>query len=152
MKLQDIRRPKGAHTTAKRVGRGSGSGHGKTSCRGSKGAKARSGCSLRVGFEGGQMPLFRRIPKRGFVNFGKKAYQTVNIERLKHFKKDTTVDKEALKKAGLIRHAGLPVKVLGDGKISKPLHVTADAFSESAQKKIVEAGGKAEAIRKGTSC
>jgi len=144
MKLQDIRRPKGAARPPKRVGRGSGSGHGKTSGRGSKGAKSRKGASLRIGFEGGQMPLIRRIPKRGFTSVDKKVYQVLNVERLNCFRKDSSVDKTAMKEAGLIRKAELPVKILGEGKISKPLSVTADAFSESAKKKIHEAGGKAE--------
>lgn len=144
MKIQDIRRPKGAHRNAKRVGRGSGSGHGKTCGRGHKGAKARSGGALRVGFEGGQMPLIRRIPKRGFTNVGKRAYQVINVEALNSFRKDTSLDKKALEEAGLIRSAESPVKVLGDGKLSKSLHVTADAFSKNAKKKIEVAGGKAE--------
>ena len=95
MKIQHIKKPKGANEKPKRVGRGSGSGHGKTSCRGSKGAKARAGGLLRTGFEGGQMPLIRRIPKRGFTNVVKVPYQIVNVEGLNHFKKDTTVDKKS---------------------------------------------------------
>ena len=144
MKIQDIRRPRGAHKKKKRVGRGPGSGHGKTSGRGHKGAKARSGGALRLGFEGGQMPLIRRIPKRGFTSVGKKTFQIVNIDRLNHFRKDSSVDKKALKEAGFIKSVELPVKVLGDGSISKPLNISVDAFSESAKKKIVEAGGKTE--------
>jgi len=144
MKIQDIGRPKGANRPPKRVGRGSGSGHGKTSGRGSKGAKARKGASLRIGFEGGQMPLMRRVPKRGFTSVAKKVYQLVRVESLNHFRKDSSVDKQAMKEAGFIKKAALPVKILGDGKISKPLSVRADAFSESAKKKIIAAGGKAE--------
>ena len=144
MKIQDIRRPKGANRPPKRVGRGSGSGHGKTSGRGSKGAGARKGASLRIGFEGGQMPLLRRVPKRGFTNVAKKVYQIVNVERLNHFRKDSSVDNVAMREAGLIKKAELPVKILGDGKISKPLNVHSYAFSRSAKKKITEAGGKAE--------
>ncbi|MGB2706407.1 MAG: 50S ribosomal protein L15 [Candidatus Omnitrophota bacterium] len=144
MKIQDIRRPKGANRPPKRVGRGSGSGHGKTSGRGSKGAGQRKGASLRIGFEGGQMPLLRRVPKRGFTNVAKKVYQIVNVERLNHFRKDSSVDNAAMREAGLVKKAELPVKILGDGKISKPLNVRSDAFSRSAKKKITEAGGKAE--------
>lgn len=144
MKIQDIRKPKGANRPPKRVGRGSGSGHGKTSGRGSKGAKSRKGPSLRIGFEGGQMPLMRRIPKRGFTSAAKKIYQIINVESLNHFRKDSSVDKAAMKEAGFIKKVDLPVKVLGDGKLSKALNVMADAFSESAKKKIRDAGGKAE--------
>jgi len=90
------------------------------------------------------MPLIRRIPKRGFTNVAKNVYQIVNIERLNHFRKDSSVDKTAMREAGLIKKTRLPVKVLGDGKISKPLSIRADAFSKNAKKKIIEAGGKAE--------
>ncbi len=148
MKIQDIHKPNGANRPPKRVGRGSGSGHGKTAGRGSKGAKSRKGSSLRFGFEGGQMSLMRRIPKRGFTNIVmKKIYQLVNVERLNHFRKDSLVDKSAMFEGGLIKKADLPVKVLGDGKISKPLSVYADAFSENAKKKITEAGGTAKVKR-----
>jgi len=144
MKIENIGRPKGANRPPKRVGRGSGSGHGKTSGRGSKGAKARKGGALRIGFEGGQMPLLRRVPKRGFTSVAKKVYQIVGVERLNHFRKDSAVDKTAMEKAGFIKTAERPVKILGDGKISKPLSIRADAFSENAKKKIVAAGGTAE--------
>lgn len=147
MKMQDIHRPKGANRAPRRVGRGSGSGHGKTSGRGSKGAKSRSGASLRIGFEGGQMPLIRRVPKRGFTNVAKKIYQIVNVENLNHFRKDSSVDKKALKDAALIKKKDLPTKVLGKGKLSKALNVAADAFSKSAMKKIEEAGGKTQVIK-----
>ena len=148
MKLENIRKPKGANRAPKRVGRGSGSGHGKTAGRGHKGQKSRTGSGRKLGFEGGQMPLMRRVPKRGFTHVTKEYYQLVNIESLNHFKKDSSIDKEALKKAGLIKNISRPVKVLGDGKIAKALSVSADAFSESAKKKISEAGGKAEVIKK----
>jgi len=141
MKLQDIRRPKGANRDHKRVGRGSGSGHGRTSGRGEKGAKSRSGATRRLGFEGGQMPLIRRIPKRGFTNAAKKTFQVVNIESLNHFRKDTTVDACLLKEAGLVKKKDTPIKILGGGKILKSLTVVAERFSESAKKKIKEAGG-----------
>jgi large subunit ribosomal protein L15 len=148
MKLQDIRRPKGVYKRAKRIGRGPGSGHGKTSTRGHKGAKARSGCVLRLGFEGGQMPLMRRIPKRGFTNVHRTKWQVVNVQGLNHFKKDAEVDKEALRKAGLIKTIDLPVKVLGEGKIAKAISVSAEGFSKSAKKKIEEAGGKTALIKR----
>ena len=147
MKLQDIRKPKGAHRAPKRVGRGSGSGHGKTSGRGHKGAKARAGASRRLGFEGGQMTLIRRLPKRGFTNVAKKTYQIVNVESLNEFKKDTDVTKALLKEAGLIKKTDIPVKILGDGKLSKPVQVSVEAFSESAKKKIEEAGGKTKVVK-----
>jgi len=142
MRLQDIRKPKGANKPRKRLGRGSGSGHGKTSGKGHKGVMARSGATRRLGFEGGQMSLIRRTPKRGFTSFDKKYYQIVNVSNLKQFKKDSSVDKDALKRAGLIKKVSRPVKILGDGEIGKPLIVTADAFSARAKKKIEDAGGK----------
>jgi len=148
MKIGNIRRPKGANKSPKRVGRGTGSGWGKTAGRGHKGAKARSGATRRLGFEGGQMSLIRRLPKFGFTNVAKKVYQVVNVETLNHFRKDSVVDKTVMKEAGIIRKTALPVKVLGDGKLSKPLSVSAEAFSKSAKKKIVEAGGKVELIKK----
>ncbi|MFH1380941.1 MAG: 50S ribosomal protein L15 [Candidatus Omnitrophota bacterium] len=149
MKLSDIKKPKGAHRNAKRVGRGPGSGHGKTSGRGHKGAKSRSGYSRRFGFEGGQISLMRRLPKRGFTSLKKHIFQIVNVESLNHFKKDSSVDKNSMEKAGLIRKAAMPVKILGNGKISKPLVISADMFSKSAEKKILQAGGKVEIITKG---
>jgi len=148
MKLENIRKPRGIKKAKKRVGRGSGSGHGKTAGRGHKGAKSRSGAMRRFEFEGGQMSIIRRLPKRGFTSVAKEVYQVVGVDKLNHFRKDASVDKEALKKAGLIKQIERPVKVLGDGKIAKSLTVTADAFSKSAKKKIVEAGGKAEIAKK----
>ena len=142
MKLENIRKPKGVNRPSKRVGRGSGSGHGKTSTRGHKGSGQRAGAALRLGFEGGQMPLMRRVPKRGFTSVAKKVYQIVNLERLNHFRKDSSVDKASMKEAGLIRNADLPVKILGEGELTKPLIVSADAFSESAKKKILAQGGE----------
>lgn len=142
MKIHQIRKPKGATKKPKRVGRGPGSGHGKTSSRGMKGAKSRSGYSLRLGFEGGQMPLMRRIPKRGFTSQVKNLYQIVNVDKLSHFKKDSSVDPAAMKAAGLIRSVEDKVKILGDGKLGKALRVSAHAFSESAKKKIEESGGE----------
>ena len=147
MRIQDIRKPKGANRPPKRVGRGSGSGHGKTSGRGMKGVYSRAGATLRLGFEGGQMSLIRRLPKRGFTSVHKQVSQVVNIESLNHFRKDSLIDRAALKEAGLIKKDNRPVKILGDGKLSKSLNVIADAFSSSAKKKITDAGGKVE-IRK----
>ena len=147
MRIQDIHMPKGAHKPARRIGRGSGSGHGKTSGRGSKGAKSRSGFSRRIGFEGGQMPLIRRIPKRGFTSVAKKKYQLVNLERLNSFRKDSSIDKAALKQARIIKNVKLPVKILGKGKLSKPLVVEAEAFSKAAEKAISEAGGKVKVLQ-----
>jgi len=148
MKIHDIPRPKGSGPKERRVGRGSGSGHGKTSGRGAKGQRSRKGSTLRLGFEGGQMSLIRRIPKRGFTRVIKRVYKIVNVESLNHFRKDSPVDKIAMEKAGLIKSAKLPVKVLGDGKLGKPLTVSADAFSKTAKKKILDAGGKIDTIKK----
>ena len=148
MKIQDVRRPKGARKGSKRVGRGHGSGWGKTSGRGHKGAKARAGASMRIGFEGGQMPLIRRLPKRGFTNVGKKYYQVVNVESLNRFKKDASVDKSALKKARIIKREDLPVKILGNGELKKALNISVDAFSEGARSKIEKAGGKVNANKR----
>jgi large subunit ribosomal protein L15 len=147
MKIHVIGKPKGANRKRKRIGRGSGSGHGKTSTRGSKGAKSRSGATRRLGFEGGQMSLIRRLPKRGFTNVGKKPYQVINVGDLNHFRKDSSVDKALMEETGFIRKAEAPVKILGDGKLSKPLTVAANAFSKTAKKKIAEAGGKATIVK-----
>ena len=144
MKLGDLLKNATPHKRKKRTGRGSGSGHGKTSGRGTKGTGARSGAGLRPGFEGGQMPLIRRIPKRGFTNIFKKKYQIVNLSTLKHFKKDSTVDVSLLKKSGIIKSLKVPVKILGEGGLDKPLIVKAHAFSDGAKKKIKDAGGKVE--------
>ncbi|MBN1353689.1 MAG: 50S ribosomal protein L15 [Candidatus Omnitrophica bacterium] len=144
MKIENVRRPKGANRPPKRYGRGSGSGHGKTAGRGSKGAKSRSGPGLRIGFEGGQMPLMRRLPKRGFTSKAKKVYQVVNVEGLNRFRKDSVVDRASLGEVGLIKDIELPVKILGTGDITKPLTVLADAYSANARKKIAAAGGKTD--------
>jgi large subunit ribosomal protein L15 len=146
MRLNDLLSPKGANKKSKRIGRGQGSGHGKTSCRGHKGQKARSGKKLRPGFEGGQMPLIRRLPKKGFINAFKKEYQIVNIERLNRFKKDSTVTPQMLKEHSLIRDVNLSIKILGVGKISKPLNIQTQAISKQAKDKIEKAGGKIELI------
>ncbi|MFH1738650.1 MAG: 50S ribosomal protein L15 [bacterium] len=129
----------------KRVGRGAGSGVGKTSGRGMKGQRSRSGFNYRVCFEGGQMPLARRVPKRGFKNPFRKEYQAVNVKDLAaRFEDGATVTPDGLREKGLVRHAGHLIKVLGDGEISIALAVQADAFTASAREKIVKAGGEAQ--------
>ncbi len=131
----------------KRVGRGPGSGHGKTSCKGFKGQKSRSGNKLRTIFEGGQMPLFRRIPKRGFNNNQfKKKYIILNIEAFESFDSGTRVDLQKLKDCGLIKNTKYDLKVLGEGVLTKSLTIAAHKFSGSAITKIKEAGGEAEAL------
>ncbi len=130
----------------KRVGRGRGSGMGKTSCRGGKGATARSGNETKIQFEGGQTPLFRRLPKRGFNNPFKKNYAIVNIKDISHFDKGTTVNAEKLKDAGIIKKILDGIKVLGDGEIKNPLTVIAHKFSKVAKEKILTAGGEAKTV------
>lgn len=144
MRLNDLYPAPGLHKKSKRLGRGVGSGHGKTAGRGHKGQKARSGKKLRLGFEGGQMPLARRIPKRGFNNPFKTEYQIVNIEKLNRFKKDSKVTAQMLKESGLIKDIKRPTKILSAGKIAKALHIQAQAVSKPAQQKIEKAGGKIE--------
>lgn len=146
MKLSELKVPKGAVRKRKIRGRGAGSGHGKTSCRGHKGAKSRSGPGTHMGFEGGQMPLIRRIPKRGFTSKFKIVYEVVNIERLSPFKNNSVVNVDALIENKIVRKRNVPVKILGEGKITKSFTVKADAFSASAKKKIIEAGGKVEIV------
>jgi len=147
MRLHDIKPRPGAKHPRKRLGQGESSGHGKTSGRGGKGQTARSGSSIRIGFEGGQMPLIRRIPKRGFNNasFATK-YLPVNVEALNIFEDGARVDEAALRKAGLVNgRATGGIKVLGTGELKKKLVVVAQAFSESARAKIEKAGGTCEA-------
>jgi large subunit ribosomal protein L15 len=146
VKLDEIRSPQ-SNKKRKRIGRGDGSGHGTTSGRGTKGQLARSGGKTRIGFEGGQMPLQRRIPHlRGFKNNRKKVFNIINAGSLEIFKDGSTVDIEGFSKKGLIMDKGLPVKVLGDGDLTKKLTVKANRFSSSAVKKIEKAGGKAEVV------
>jgi len=130
----------------KRVGRGAGSGHGKTSCKGFKGQKSRSGNKLRTIFEGGQMPLFRRIPKRGFNNPFKKKYTVLNIKDFESFDSGTRVDLQKLKDCGLIKNIKYDLKVLGEGALTKSLTIVAHKFSGTAIVKIEKAGGEAEAL------
>jgi len=134
----------GATKQKKRLGRGQGTGHGKTAGRGQKGYKSRSGSSIKPGFEGGQMPLHRRLPKRGFTNIFKDQYAIVNIKDLEKFSEETTVDRQALIERGIIGKKYSLVKVLGTGDISKKLIIKVDKVSKAARKKIEAAGGKIE--------
>jgi large subunit ribosomal protein L15 len=147
MELGKLKPKKGSKHATKRVGRGPGSGHGKTASRGEKGQKSRSGYSQRVGFEGGQMPLVRRLPKRGFTNIFKKEYAVVNVSDLERFDAGATVDEGTLRKAGLVKGKNAGVKILGDGKLSKKLTVNAHKFSASAKKQIEAAGGTCQEIQ-----
>ena len=147
MGLQNLKPAKGATRTRKRVGRGPGSGLGKTSGKGEKGQKSRSGYARRPGFEGGQMPLHRRVPKRGFTNARfRKEFAELNLDKLEAFDAGTIVTPEVMLKRGLIRKLKDGVKVLAKGTLSKPLTVRAHRFSARAQEQIVAAGGKAEVI------
>jgi len=147
MDLSKIKRPYGSQKKRKRRGRGSGSGHGKTSCKGHKGANARSGHTTHIAFEGGQMPLIRRVPKRGFRRGDDKlVYQIVNVQDLNAFDTDSVIDKQTLKKNGYIKFTDRPVKVLGQGDIKRAVTVKVDAFSNSAVKKLEQAGGKAQSV------
>ena len=148
MKINEITLPKGANRKTKRRGRGSGSGHGKTSCRGRKGALKRSGRTTRPGFEGGQMPLIRRIPKRGFNALFKSGYQVINIESLNRFDNNSVVGPNEFKSAGLISSTKEPIKILGTGKPSKTLTIKAHKYSESAKKALEAAGSKLEYLAK----
>jgi large subunit ribosomal protein L15 len=147
MSLNKLRPPRGAKHAKKRVGRGPGSGHGKTASRGHKGAKSRSGFRFKRGFEGGQMPLHRRVPKRGFTNPFRVEYAVVNLDVLAEmFDAGAEVSPETLRERKIVRETGIPVKVLGRGDITKALTVRAHKFSESAARKIADAGGTAEVI------
>lgn len=148
MKLHELKPAAGARKTRRRVGRGPGSGRGKTAGRGEKGQRSRSGYSSQRGFEGGQMPLHRRLPKRGFVNIFRKEYRTVNVERLNGLEAGTTVTPEILQSAGLVKKGRDDVKILGHGDLNVALTVQAHKFSKIAVQKINAAGGKAETIGK----
>jgi len=145
MNLSNIHKPVGSNPKRKRVGRGMGSGMGKTSTRGHKGQGSRSGSSLMRGFEGGQMPLHRRLPKRGFVNIFKKEYEVVNLSRLAELG-ETEITPAKLYELGVISKRKALVKILGVGELDKAINVTAHKFSATASEKIVKAGGKAESI------
>ena len=144
MELNNLKPKKGARHAKKRVGRGPGSGHGKTAGRGEKGQKSRSGFARSIGFEGGQMPLHRRLPKRGFTNIFKKDYAVVNVSDLERFDNGATVDEAALREAGLVKGQHDGVKILGNGELSKKLTVSATKFSKSAKEIIEKAGGSCQ--------
>lgn len=146
MKLNELKATEGARSTKKRIGRGLGSGNGKTSGKGQKGQNSRSGGGVAIGFEGGQTPFFKRMPKRGFTNYTRKEYAIVNVEDLNKFDDGVTVDYTALKAAGLVKKELDGLKVLGNGKLEKKLTVKAAKFSASAKKAIEEAGGTAEVL------
>ena len=147
MRLHDLKPRPGAKHRRKRLGQGESSGHGKTSGRGGKGQTARSGSSIRIGFEGGQMPLIRRIPKRGFNNARHTIrYLPVNLEALNRFEDGARVDEAALRAAGLANGRGAGIKILGDGELTRKLSVSAHAFSESAKSKIEAKGGSCEVV------
>jgi len=144
MKMHDLRPIAGARHKPKRVGRGPGSGHGKTSCRGHKGQKSRSGAKLRPGFEGGQTPLYRRVPKRGFTHIKKERYRILNLRDLREF--EGSVTPEELLKKGLLKDKREKIKILGNGNLEKALIVAAHSFSKEARNKIEKAGGKVVVI------
>ena len=147
MKLHELQPAKGSVKDVKRIGRGHGSGQGKTAGKGHKGQKARSGGSIRPGFEGGQMPLQRRMPKRGFNNIFAKEYATVNVSELeKRFESGAVVDAQSLIESGAIKNARDGIKILGNGELTKSLTVKAVKFTAAAQEKIEKAGGKAEVV------
>ncbi|MEF9878481.1 MAG: 50S ribosomal protein L15 [Clostridia bacterium] len=144
MKLHELQPAAGSTTAPRRLGRGVGSGLGKTSGKGHKGAKARSGGGKRPGFEGGQMPLYRRVPKKGFNNIFRKEYMTVNLGQLEIFENGTVITPDVLKEARIIKNTRGDVKILGDGEFTKTLTVEAAKFTEAAKQKIEALGGKAE--------
>lgn len=146
MRLDELQPAEGSKFRTKRVGRGIGSGNGKTSGKGHKGQNARSGGGVRPGFEGGQMPLYRRLPKRGFNNIFAKKYVAVNVSELEKFENGTTVTAELLKESGVVSKTLDGIKILGRGELTKKLDVKAAKFSASATAKIEKAGGKAEVI------
>ena len=146
MKMHELAPAFGSTKESKRIGRGHGSGQGKTAGKGHKGQKARAGRGIRAGFEGGQMPLQRRVPKRGFNNIFAEEWTAINVAALEVFEDNTVVDAAALAQKGIIKKANLPIKVLGNGKLTKKLEVKLNAYSASAAEKITAAGGKAEVI------
>jgi large subunit ribosomal protein L15 len=146
MELHNLTPAKGATHKKKRVGRGPGSGHGKTACRGNKGQRSRSGHSLGPGFEGGQMPLHRRLPKRGFTNIFRREYAVINLDQLNIFQAGTTVTPEELVRRGLVKRSVNGIKILAEGELKTALIVRAHKFSSNAAKKIQAAGGTVEVI------
>ena len=145
MKLHELIKSKVSGKKRKRIGRGEGSGSGTTAGRGTKGQNSRSGGGVPLGFEGGQMPLQRRIPKRGFTNIFKKHFEIVNIKDLKHFKPGELIDRKTLLKVGLLKKAKA-VKLLGEGDVSYPLNIKINKISQAAKEKIESAGGKVEIV------
>ncbi|HOS69668.1 MAG TPA: 50S ribosomal protein L15 [Bacillota bacterium] len=146
MKLHELKPAEGSTKSKKRLGRGTATGQGKTAGKGQKGQKSRSGGGVRVGFEGGQMPLYRRLPKIGFTNIFRKEYAVVNLSDLERFDNGTIVNPEVLKEAGLVKAMLAGVKILGNGDLTKNLTVQAHKFSKTAAEKIAAAGGKVEVI------
>jgi len=146
MKLNELSPPKGSRRPRKRVGRGVGSGKGKTAGRGTKGHNSRSGGGVRPGFEGGQMPLHRRLPKRGFTNIFKKKIAVINIRDLSKFENGSIVDEAALIRAGLVKGRRDGIKLLGHGEIKTPLTIKVNMLSKNAREKIIEAGGNVEVL------
>ncbi|MGH9341147.1 MAG: 50S ribosomal protein L15 [Acidobacteriota bacterium] len=146
MDLHGLKPAKGANKKRKRIGRGPGSGHGKTAGKGHKGQKSRSGYSSRAGFEGGQMPLYRRLPKRGFTNIFAKKYVVLNVRDLDRFDEGSTISPEFLVQQGVVKKIKDGLRILGQGELKKKMTVQAHHFSESAKKKIEEAGGSVEVL------
>jgi len=146
MKLNELSPPKGSRRPRKRLGRGVGSGKGKTAGRGTKGHNSRSGGGVRPGFEGGQMPLHRRLPKRGFTNIFKKKVAVINIRDLSKFEKGSIVDEAALIRAGLVKGKRDGIKLLGHGEIKTPLTIKVNMLSKNAREKVIEAGGNVEVL------
>ena len=146
MKLNELSPAPGARKVRFRVGRGLGSGNGKTSGKGQKGQKSRSGGGVRTGFEGGQMPIYRRLPKRGFKNIFANVYAEVNVETLNRFEDGTAVDAVALVEAGVLKNIQDGVRILGNGELTKKLTVVANGFTKTAEEKITAAGGKVEKL------
>ena len=146
MNLHEMKYNEGARHTTKRLGRGQGSGHGKTAGKGHKGQNARSGGGVAIGFEGGQTPFFKSMPKRGFTNFNRVEYAVVNLSDLNRFEDGTTVTPELLKQAGIVKKQLDGIKVLGNGKLEKKVNVTCNKISKPAQAAIEKAGGKVEVI------
>jgi len=145
MTLENLKPPEGARKKRKRVGRGIGSGHGKTACRGHKGQNARAGRGTKAGFEGGQMPLQRRLPKRGFRNIFRKRYAVIHVQDLNRFPKDGVVEPDLLAQSGLIKK-GEAVKLLSDGELQHPLVIRVHRASKEAQRKVEAASGRVEVI------
>ena len=146
MKLHEMKPAEGSRKKRKRVGRGIGSGHGKTSGRGHDGQNARSGGGVRLGFEGGQIPLFQRLPKRGFTNINRKDYAVVNLDKLNVFAEGTEVTPELLLELGIVSNAKSGIKILGNGTLDKKITVKANKFSASAKEAIEKAGGQTEVV------